>query len=76
MVDIQHEESVQVTVSQSAMTEFSTLGRFRLVKLIACKNEGRQILLHLLRKGQQFLGVRLLRPRLLGSCSLDRKSVV
>ena len=70
MVDIQHEEAVEVAVREAAVTEHGALPRLRLVELPAGEDEGRQILLHLLRKGQQFLSVRLPLPGLLGSLPL------
>ena len=71
VVNIQHKESVQMTVSQSSVSEHPALGSLRLVKLPATEDERRQILLHLLRKGQQFLCIRFLRPGLLRSLLLQ-----
>ena len=61
MVNVEHHQSVQVTVCQSTMTEHPALGRSRFVKLIAREYERSQVVLELLSKGQQPLFVTLLK---------------
>ena len=71
MVDVQHEQPIQVTVCQSAMSEHPAFGSLRLVKLPASEYERRQIVLHLLSECQQLLGISLFLPSLLGSLLLQ-----
>ena len=52
------------------MPEHPTFRSFRLIKLSACKDKRRQIILNLLCKGQQFLCICLFLPCLLGSLLL------
>ena len=71
MVNVKHEESVQVAVCQTAMTEESAFIRRCLVKLIAAEDECRQIVLQVLCKGHQLFSIRLLSPCFLGSLFLQ-----
>ena len=59
MVNVEHHQSVQVTVSQTSVTEQLTLCRLGLVELTTREDEGRQVVLQLLGKSQQLLLVAL-----------------
>ena len=67
VVDIQHKETIQMTISQPAMSEHPTLGSLSFIKLTTCKDKCRQIILDLLSKSQQFLRITFLLPCLFGS---------
>ena len=70
VVDVEHHQSVQMTVSQSAMTEHTALARRRRIKLTAGEDESHLIILQFLGKCQQLLGIRLFGPCLFGSLLL------
>ena len=64
MVNIQHHQTVQMTVCQPTMTKRIAIGRRRCVKLIATENERHKVVLQLLSKSQQTLFVALLKELL------------
>ena len=67
MVDVEHHQSVQMTICQTTMTERSTFSRLSGIELIAAENECRQTILQLLGKGQQSLFVTLCKELLAGT---------
>ena len=71
MIDVEHHETIQMTVLQTTMTEGLPLGGISGVKFIAAEDECWQILLEILCVCFQLFGIRLLRPGLTGSCLLQ-----
>ena len=75
MVNIEHHQTVQVTVSQTTMAEHRTLSRLSCVKLIAAENKRCQVVLQLLSKGQQPLFIALFKE-LLASRQLFKSTLL
>ena len=64
MVDIEHKQPIEVTVSEPSVTEHPAFCSLRCVKLIATENECHKVVLQLLSKSQQTLFVALLKELL------------